>query len=76
MSVNAPVIQGVEPQKTRVSGRVAGVSPVAAQPQTVLSREQIQVQITVSDYAKKPESLHMQTKFDGLRGVPPRGRPV
>ncbi|NUO60027.1 MAG: hypothetical protein HOV71_30540 [Hamadaea sp.] len=62
--------------KTRKPGHViGGVSPVAAQrPQTVLNQEQIQVQDPRGGYAEKPE--FMSTKVDGLRGVPPRGRPV
>jgi len=62
--------------KTRKPGHViGGVSPVAAQqPQTVPNPEQIQVQDPRGGYANKPE--FMSTKVDGLRGVPPRGRPV
>lgn len=76
LPMNAWITLGVTPMKARIAGMVAGVSPVAAQPKTVLSQEQIQVQGPVGGYAKKPESLHKQSKFDGLRGVPPRGRPV
>ncbi|NUR71514.1 MAG: hypothetical protein HOU81_11895 [Hamadaea sp.] len=61
---------------TRKPGHViGGVSPMAAQqPQTVLNPEQIQVQGPRGGYASKPE--FKSTKVDGLRGVPPRGRPV
>jgi hypothetical protein len=73
----ARITLGADLLKTRTAGHVAGgVSLVAAQlPWTVLNPEQIQVQGPRGSYATKPESMQKQ-KFDGLRGVPPRGRPV
>lgn len=68
---------GADLLPTRVAGHVAGVTPAAAKlPHTVLSPEQIQVQDPRGGYATKPESMNKQDKFGGLRGIPPRGRPV
>jgi hypothetical protein len=77
--VGAPVARitlSTDLLKTRTAGHViGGMSPMAAQlPQTVLNPEQIQVQGPRGGYATKPESK--KQKFDGLSGVPPRGRPV
>jgi hypothetical protein len=72
----AQVNLGGDLLKTRKPGHViGGVSPMSAQqPKSVLNPEQIQVQDPRGGYAQKPE--FMTTKVDGLRGVPPRGRPV
>jgi len=61
----------VETASTRVPGHVIGVTPMAARP------ESVQIKNLISGgngYASKPE--FQPTKVDGLRGVPPRGRPV
>jgi hypothetical protein len=62
----------VETPSTRVPGHVIGVTPMASRPESVQIKNLILGGIGyVSD---KPE--FQSTKVDGLRGVPPRGRPV
>lgn len=62
----------VEQASTRVTGHVIGVSPVASRPESAQIKNLIS---GVSGYVSdKPE--FQPTKVDGLRGVPPRGRPV
>jgi hypothetical protein len=59
----------VEMPSTRTQGHVIGVTaPMAARPKSVQNPGS-------NGYAiSKPE--FQSTKVDGLRGVPPRGRPV
>ena len=59
----------VEMASTRNPGHVIGVTPMAARPESA----RIQI-LGTNGYASKPE--FQLTKVDGLRGVPPRGRPV
>jgi hypothetical protein len=65
----AALLSAVETASTRNPGHVIGVTPMAARPESA----RIQVQGT-NGYASKPE--FQPTQVDGLRGVPPRGRPV
>ena len=67
----AVLLSAVDLSSTRNPGHVIGVTPMAARPES--ARIQIPVQGT-NGYASKPE--FQPTKVDGLRGVPPRGRPV
>lgn len=60
----------VESASTRVPGHVIGVTPMASRPESV----QVKNLIMGSNGYDKPE--FQSTKVDGLRGVPPRGRPV
>jgi hypothetical protein len=59
----------VETASTRNPGHAIGVTPMGARPESV----QVRIQDT-NGYASKPE--FQSIKVDGLRGVPPRGRPV
>ena len=61
----------VETASTRTPGHVIGVTPMASRPESVQIKNLIQGS---EGYASKPE--FPPTKVDGLRGVPPRGRPV
>lgn len=54
---------------TRNPGLAIGVTPMGARPESAQSHIQ-----GTNGYASKPE--FQPTKVDGLRGVPPRGRPV
>jgi len=62
----------VETASTRVPGHViATTAAMAARPESVQIKNLVQ---GGNGYASKPE--FQPTKVDGLRGVPPRGRPV
>jgi hypothetical protein len=62
----------VEQPATRTPGHVIGVTPMASRPESALIKNLVKVS---SGYvSNKPE--FQPTKVDGLRGVPPRGRPV
>jgi hypothetical protein len=63
------LLSDVDMASTRNPGHVIGVTPMAARPESA----RIQVQGT-NGYVSKPE--FQPTTVDGLRGVPPRGRPV
>ena len=69
VELTAVPLSVVEMASTRNPGHVIGVTPMAARPESA----RIQIQGT-NGYASKPE--FQLTKVDGLRGVPPRGRPV
>jgi hypothetical protein len=58
----------VEMSSTRTPGHVIGVTPVAARPQSA--------HIPGSNGYASSKSEFQPIKVDGLRGVPPRGRPV
>ena len=60
----------VEQSATRTPGHVIGVAPMASRPESV----QVKNLIMGGNGYDKPE--FQATKVDGLRGVPPRGRPV
>lgn len=67
----AAVLSAVETASTRAPGHVIGVTPMASRPESVQIKNLIQ---GGNGYANKPE--FQPNKVDGLRGVPPRGRPV
>lgn len=66
------LVRVVDSSSTRGTGHVIGVVPVASRPESVQIKNLI---LGVSGYASKEPEFQL-TKVDGLRGVPPRGRPV
>ena len=61
----------VEQLPTRVPGHVVGVTPMASRPESVRIQK---IQGTNGYASDMPE--FQPIKVEGLRGVPPRGRPV
>ena len=71
MVAPAALLSVVETASTRAPGHVIGVTPMASRPESVQIKNLVS---GTNGYASKPE--FQSIKVDGLRGVPPRGRPV